>query len=94
MKYTWLLDAGHSGLLGGVYSTPGKRSPKWEDGVYYEGVGNRDFVRHLKKELDYLGIASIIPYDTELDLDLNLRDVAGRISVRELIKKPGIKFSR
>jgi len=74
MNYTWLLDPGHSGILKGKYLTPGKRSPNWkEHGPYYEGEGNRDFVRHIKKELDLLGVKSIIPYETELDLGLSLR---------------------
>lgn len=42
-KYTWLLDAGHGGLIKGKYVTPGKRSPEWEDGTpqLFEGVFNR-----------------------------------------------------
>ena len=26
-RYTWLLDAGHGGIIDGVYQTAGKRSP-------------------------------------------------------------------
>jgi N-acetylmuramoyl-L-alanine amidase len=37
-----LIDAGHGGMIDGVYQTKGKRSPVWEDGSqYFEGVGNR-----------------------------------------------------
>ena len=46
MKNNWLLliDAGHGGLINGVYQTAGKRSPLFDDGktILYEGVNNRD----------------------------------------------------
>lgn len=42
------LDAGHGGLINDEYVTPGKRSPKFEDGtVLYEGVYNRDIVKRI-----------------------------------------------
>ena len=39
-KYTWLLDPGHGGMIDGEYQTAGKRSPEFEFGQYFEGVGN------------------------------------------------------
>tara|TARA_R110000824_G_scaffold1476_6_gene7401 strand:- start:249 stop:860 length:612 start_codon:yes stop_codon:yes gene_type:complete len=63
-KYLWLLDPGHGGLLKGVYQTPGKRSPVWEDGrQYFEGVGNRmisDKILQMCKEegIDAMDIVS------------------------------------
>ena len=63
-KYLWLLDPGHGGLLKGVYQTPGKRSPVWEDGSqYFEGVGNRiisDKIFQMCKEegIDAMDIVS------------------------------------
>ena len=48
LRYTWLLDPGHGGLIDGVYQTAGKRSPKFDDGsVLYEGVFNRDVVNRI-----------------------------------------------
>lgn len=48
----FLLDAGHGGLINGVYQTSGKRSPDWDKGVYYEGVGNRDFVERIMRKVE------------------------------------------
>ena len=48
-----LLSNGHGGMKGGKYQTPGKRSPDWQDGVFYEGAGNRWIVNSIIKELDY-----------------------------------------
>jgi N-acetylmuramoyl-L-alanine amidase len=49
-RYTWLLDAGHGGIINGVYQTAGKRSPRFPDGsVLYEGEFNRAIVRQIKK---------------------------------------------
>jgi len=46
-----MLDNGHSGLILGEYQTAGKRSPRWDKGVLYEGMFNRDVVNRLKWEL-------------------------------------------
>ncbi len=47
-----LLDAGHGGLIEGVYVTPGKRSPVWKDGnQLFEGVFNRRVVEKIKHYL-------------------------------------------
>lgn len=52
-----LLDAGHGGIIDGVYQTRGKRSPVWEDGSqYFEGVGNRQIRDELSKMLKKEGI--------------------------------------
>lgn len=41
-KYIYLIDAGHGGIIDGVYVTPGKRGNAKPDGTFYaEGVGNR-----------------------------------------------------
>jgi N-acetylmuramoyl-L-alanine amidase len=56
-----ILDAGHGGVIDGVYQTKGKRSPKWDDNeevsmvnILYEGVSTRlvreELERMLKKE--------------------------------------------
>lgn len=41
-----ILDAGHGGIIGGVYTTAGKRSPEIPPGVY-EGEQNRVFCSKL-----------------------------------------------
>jgi N-acetylmuramoyl-L-alanine amidase len=49
-RYTWLLDAGHGGIIDGVYQTAGKRSPHFPDGsVLYEGEFNRAVVKQILK---------------------------------------------
>jgi N-acetylmuramoyl-L-alanine amidase len=76
MKKQWWLDPGHGGIVNGQYTTPGKRSPEWEKGVYFEGVGNRDICRRIidlvKKnnlELD----VRFAPYVGNVDTSLNDR---------------------
>lgn len=47
-----IIDAGHGGLINGIYQTSGKRSPVWSDGSqYFEGVGNRMIRNELSKLL-------------------------------------------
>lgn len=65
-----ILDNGHGGLIGGKYKTPGKRSPKWEHGVLYEGVFNRWVVNRVKEELARLNIPYYHISDTDEDLPL------------------------
>ncbi len=57
-KFTYLFDPGHGGLIGGKYVTPGKRSPKFDNGsVLYEGVNNREIVNLLIAECGRQGIS-------------------------------------
>ena len=56
MKTTPILDAGHGGVINGVYQTPGKRSPKWSKGILYEGMFNRWVVNRLIEKLDRASI--------------------------------------
>ena len=51
-----ILDAGHGGVIGGAYQTPGKRSPAWAQGVLYEGMFNRWVVNRLIERLDRAGV--------------------------------------
>ncbi|QTN39283.1 N-acetylmuramoyl-L-alanine amidase [Cryomorphaceae bacterium] len=47
-QFLWLLDNGHGGVMDGVYQTPGKRSPLWDDGTQlFEGEFNRAIVNRL-----------------------------------------------
>ena len=52
MSKTVILDAGHGGCINGVYQTKGKRSPKWVNGVLYEGSYNRAIVNRIMEILD------------------------------------------
>ena len=79
-KYTWLLDAGHGGInpSTGEYVTAGKRSPIWlNNGVnmsqYFEGVGNRQIVDKIAKNLDKLNIPYFKICDSWEDVSLNER---------------------
>lgn len=51
-KLTPILDAGHGGMINGIYQTPGKRSPDWPKGVLYEGAFNRWVVNRLMYKMD------------------------------------------
>lgn len=64
-----LLDNGHAS------TTPGKRSPVWEDGYqFFEYEFNRDVVRRIAKELDKLGIKyEIITPEMDVDVKLSVR---------------------
>lgn len=58
-KFTYILDPGHGGINPATnqYVTPGKRSPKLEDGsVYFEGVGNRQIAKRVADKLRDLNI--------------------------------------
>lgn len=69
-----LLDAGHGGMIDGVYQTAGKRSPKWADlPQLFEGVQNRRIVAKVKELL----VAKQIPFldvvNSEKDISLSER---------------------
>lgn len=68
-----VLDAGHGGVINGVYQTAGKRSPKYSKGVLYEGVFNRWVVNRVKEELDRLKIPYFYVSPEDTDINLNTR---------------------
>ncbi len=72
-KYTWLLDPGHGGMIDGEYQTAGKRSPEFEFGQYFEGVGNREIVKKMIAQCKALGIDAINIADSEEDIPLGER---------------------
>ena len=72
-KYTWLLDPGHGGMIDGEYQTAGKRSPEFEFGQYFEGVGNRQIVKSMVAQCKALGIDAIDIVDSEEDISLKER---------------------
>lgn len=52
-KFTYILDPGHGGMINKQYVTPGKRSPKFDDGSQlFEGVNNREIVSMLIKAME------------------------------------------
>ena len=70
-----ILDAGHGGLIGGAYPTPGKRSPAWSRGVLYEGAANRWIVNEAKRLLDLRGVPyfDLAPEPTDVPLRERVR---------------------
>lgn len=55
-----LLDNGHGGLINGIYQTPGKRSPIWDDSTQlFEGEFNRAIVNGIIQELTRLKISYV-----------------------------------
>lgn len=72
-KHTWLLDPGHGGMIDGEYQTEGKRSPVFEFGQYFEGVGNRQIVKKILAKCKAAGISAIDIVDTEEDMPLRER---------------------
>ncbi len=51
-----IFDNGHGGKINGIYQTPGKRSPNWENGILYEGAFNRWVVNRLTEKMDRLDL--------------------------------------
>jgi N-acetylmuramoyl-L-alanine amidase len=51
-----ILDTGHGGVIGSVYQTAGKRSPRWSRGILWEGMFNRWVVNRLIEKLDRVSI--------------------------------------
>lgn len=70
-----ILDNGHGGMIAGVYQTQGKRSPKYSQGVLYEGMFNRWVVNRIKEKLDRLEIpyATTCPEDRDVDLQTRVK---------------------
>lgn len=69
-----LLDAGHGGLINGVYQTKGKRSPIWEDGSQlFEGEFNRWIVNNLAERLSLRAIPYVLICPEQRDVTLKTR---------------------
>lgn len=68
-SFVVLLDNGHA------RSTPGKRSPKWEDGTrFYEYEFSRDIVKRISEKLKVLNIRyEIITPEVDYDVPLTTR---------------------
>lgn len=73
-KVIILLDAGHGGIINGVYQTAGKRSPKWDDGTQlFEGEFNRSIVDGIYEQLTKAGIECHILVPEQDDISLSER---------------------
>lgn len=67
-KFLYIIDPGHG------TSTPGKRSPKFDDGtVLMEGVNNRDVARRLIMAMEQEDIKCIDIVASTLDVSLETR---------------------
>ena len=85
-----ILDAGHGGLINGVYQTAGKRSPIWNNGShYFEGVGNREIVKKLTDRLQKKGIEVFNANDSEIDMPLRKR---AKLINKKIKANPDKKF--
>ena len=76
MKYLWILDAGHGGMIDGVYQTKGKRSPKWPDGrQLFEGEFNRDVVQRIAAlcESNCIDYHILVPEQEDISLGERVR---------------------
>ena len=73
-KYTIILDPGHGGLINDKYVTPGKRSPKFDDGSQlFEGVNNREIVNKLALALFNENIQYVDIVSSQDDVSLQTR---------------------
>ena len=74
MNYTWLLDAGHGGMLDDVYTTAPGKMHVFDDGLtFYEGVNNRKIVDKLRAILLRNGIEHRLIHDRVSDTPLGER---------------------
>ena len=92
-KYLWLFDNGHGGMIDGVYQTPGKRSPVWDDGTQlFEGEFNRAIVKRLMAMCEANGIDAINLVNTPNDISLSER-VNTANNLAKSSEKPSIYVS-
>lgn len=69
-----LLDAGHGGIINGVYQTSGKRSPVWGDGrQLFEGEFNRWIVNGISERLSLRNIPYALIAPEQRDVTLQTR---------------------
>lgn len=81
MRYKWLLDAGHGGILNGKYVTAPKKMWRFDDGMeVYEGVINRQITSKLITLLRDEKIDFGLVYDEIVDTPLAERvAIANRV---------------
>ncbi len=93
MKYTWILDAGHGGMINGKYVTaPDKMYEHSPSEIFYEGVFNRQIKDSLMYELRRNHITAIDIVSTSLDVPLDARVGIANIYHRKYSNCVGISL--
>lgn len=91
------LDAGHGGIVNGQYVTPGKRSPKFEDGTQlFEGVHNREIALAVQKRLSDFSSNEILTVNVspgDMDTPLSERVKKANDSWLNIGRPPAIYIS-
>ena len=91
------IDPGHGGMVNGKYVTPGKRSPKFEDGTQlFEGVHNRVIAALLHKRLSDFSSNELLAVNVapgELDTPLSERVQKANDSWLNMGRPPAIYVS-
>lgn len=73
-NYLWLLDAGHGGMVNGVYTTAPAKMHKFHDGMtIYEGVINRSIVDLIALKMETYKIDFQYIHDPVEDTPLPIR---------------------
>lgn len=88
MKYTWLIDNGHGGIVNGKYVTPGKRSPIWPNGSQlFEGVFNRIVARKLHSlcQANKIDSVLLVPEETDISLPERIKRINSIAKVKKCI---------
>ena len=81
----WILDAGHGGMIDGIYQTNGKRSPIWDDGSQlFEGENIRKIIDLIVELNDVL--------ETKLDLHILVPENED-ISLKERVRRVNLYHS-
>lgn len=74
MKYTWLIDSGHGGMIDDKYVTAPSKMHKFNTGeTFYEGVFNREIKHQLVDKMMAKDLVHIDVCPTELDIPLDAR---------------------
>lgn len=91
------LDAGHGGMINGEYVTPGKRSPKFDDGCQlFEGVYNRRVTKLIHDKLNIFSKKEIfVVHVNDLNEDTPLRERSSKANTvwEEYGRPPAIYIS-
>lgn len=87
MRYLWLIDEGHGGVINGIPQTAGKRSEDPVKGTFYEGVSNRRLGERLFKKLqrNCINYLDIVPDDQDMTLGERVRIANAKHTARDCI---------
>jgi N-acetylmuramoyl-L-alanine amidase len=93
MSYTWLIDAGHGGMINGEYVTaPDKMFEHSPEEIFYEGMFNRQIKDALLRKMWAANLVAIDLCPTDLDLDLDARSDIANIYHREYRNCVGVSL--